>query len=115
MPPCLIDTSRYKRIGFGFCAAGTDRAYYTVDPAGFVRPCNHSTTILGNLREKTMREMLDSAAMHDFAEARPDFCSGCRMERECLGGCKAAAEACCGSLRAMDPFLAAHHSRATRP
>ena len=27
MPPCLFDASRWPRLGFGFCAAGTERAY----------------------------------------------------------------------------------------
>ncbi|MHC4607719.1 MAG: radical SAM protein [Planctomycetota bacterium] len=115
MPPCLIDTSRYERLSFGFCAAGTDRAYYTLDPLGNVRPCNHSTTILGNIRGTSFREMVKSPAMRDFMEARPKFCSGCGLEKECLGGCKAAAEVCCGSAWECDPFLAAYRDRAVKP
>jgi hypothetical protein len=44
MPPCLIDRKRYRHLTFGFCAAGLERAYYTVDPLGNMRPCNHSPT-----------------------------------------------------------------------
>jgi radical SAM protein with 4Fe4S-binding SPASM domain len=47
--------------------------------------------------------------------ARPEFCSGCRLEAACLGGCKAAAEACCGDLHSMDPFLAAFAGQAVKP
>jgi radical SAM protein with 4Fe4S-binding SPASM domain len=114
MPPCLFDTSRYERLGFGFCAAGTDRAYYTLDPLGNVRPCNHSTLILGNIRERGFWEMVDSAAMGDFFVARPEFCADCALEMQCLGGCKAAAEVCCGSAWAMDPFLAAFAAQAQK-
>lgn len=114
MPPCLFDTGRYERLTFGFCAAGTDRAYYTLDPVGNVRPCNHSTTILGNIRERTLREMLDGEAMRDFAAARPAFCAGCAVEAQCQGGCKAAAEVCCGSAWAEDPFLSAFRDRAVK-
>lgn len=114
MPPCLFDHARYKRLGFGFCAAGTPRAYYTIDPLGNLRPCNHSPTILGNLRRAGFWELADGEAMRRFVAARPAFCAGCRLEAECLGGCKAAAEACSGCASAMDPFLAAYSHRATK-
>jgi radical SAM protein with 4Fe4S-binding SPASM domain len=115
MPPCLFDTGRYKRLSFGFCAAGTARAYYTIDPAGNLRPCNDSPTILGNVRERNFWDIVDGRAARDFAAARPQFCSGCRLEETCLGGCKAAAEACGGDVRALDPFLAAFAAEAVKP
>ena len=115
MPPCLFDTARYKRLTFGFCAAGTERAYYTLDPMGNVRPCNHSPTILGNIRTASFQEMAEGAAMRDFVAARPEFCAGCRLEMQCLGGCKAAAEAACGDAWAMDPFLEAFQHLAAKP
>jgi radical SAM protein with 4Fe4S-binding SPASM domain len=114
MPPCLFDTSRYKRLSFGFCAAGTERAYYTLDPVGNVRPCNHSPTVLGNIREVSFESMCEGVVMKHFSAARPAFCSGCALEEKCLGGCKAAAEACFGDISAMDPFLNAYHSRARK-
>jgi radical SAM protein with 4Fe4S-binding SPASM domain len=115
MPPCLFDITRYTHLTFGFCAAGTERAYYTIDPCGNLRPCNHSPTILGNLRERGFWDMVDSPEARRFAAARPTFCAGCRIEGQCLGGCKAAAEACSGSISAMDPFLAANAGRVIRP
>jgi radical SAM protein with 4Fe4S-binding SPASM domain len=115
MPPCLFDVGKYQKLTFGFCAAGTERAYYTLDPVGNVRPCNHSTLILGNVRETGFRGMAESAAMQDFVAARPEFCAGCSLEDECLGGCKAAAEVCCGSPWECDPFLAAFKGQATKP
>jgi len=115
MPPCLLDRDRYQRLGFGFCAVGTERAYYTVDPVGRLRPCNHSPTVLGDLRRSSLRELLDSPALAEFASARPGICGGCRLERSCQGGCKAAAEACCGSAWEPDPFLAAHQRAMRRP
>jgi len=115
MPPCLFHTARYKHLTFGFCAAGTERAYYTIDPVGNLRPCNHSPTILGNVREMNFWDLVDSRAARDFTAARPEFCAGCRLETTCLGGCKAAAEACCGDVQAMDPFLAAFAGQAVKP
>ena len=115
MPPCLFDHGRWKGLGFGYCSAGTERAYYTLDPLGNVRPCNHSPTILGNIRRDGLERMIASYAMADFYAARPAFCEGCSLEKTCLGGCKAAAEACFGSAWECDPFLAAYAGKAKRP
>ncbi|MBN1955869.1 MAG: radical SAM protein [Anaerolineae bacterium] len=103
--PCLIDHKAYKKLGFGFCAAGTDRAYYTLDPMGNVRLCNHTTTILGNLCEETFAEIIAAERMADFCAARPAYCAGCELELTCQGGCKASAQVCYGDLAGEDPFL----------
>jgi len=115
MPPCLFDTSHYKHLGFGFCAAGTDRAYYTIDPAGNLRPCNHSVTILGNLYKKPFHKLISSEKMQAFMNDRPSVCNGCKHELECQGGCKASAEVCFGSRTHADPFLDAFFDRAKVP
>lgn len=112
IPPCLIDPRAYPHLGFGFCAAGTPRAYYTIDPVGNLRPCNHSPTLLGNLWEQPLDRLIRSPAMTAFRAARPDFCNPCPLAARCQGGCKAAAEACCGSLSACEPFLAANRDAA---
>jgi radical SAM protein with 4Fe4S-binding SPASM domain len=115
MPPCLFDHGRWPKLSFGFCAAGTRRAYYTLDPLGNVRPCNHSPTILGNILERNFDELADSPAMRRFMAAHPAFCEGCRYELQCQGGCKAAAEACYGCLTECDPFLKAYANMARKP
>ena len=114
MPPCLLDHARWPRLGFGFCAAGGDKAYYTLDPLGNVRPCNHSPRVLGNIRSTPFAEMVGGEPMRQFMAARPAFCSGCGLEHTCQGGCKAAAEACFGDVSAADPFLAAHAAEARK-
>lgn len=114
IPPCLIDPKDFPHVGFGFCAAGTDRAYYTIDPVGNVRPCNHTPTVLGNLFEASLRSMARSTTLADFRRARPSFCVDCALEEECLGGCKAAAEVCYGSLTACDPFVELNRGRARK-
>jgi len=111
VPPCLIDPEPFPHVGFGFCAAGTDRAYYTIDPVGNVRPCNHTPTILGNLFDTSLRSIVESPKLAAFRKARPALCNGCALEEECLGGCKAAAEACYGSLAAAEPFLELNRDR----
>ena len=112
IPPCLIDPKDFPHVGFGFCAAGTERAYYTIDPVGNIRPCNHTPTVIGNLFKTPLKKILASKKLQTFRKAHPDFCKSCRLEHECLGGCKAAAEVCYGSLSACDPFLELNKNRA---
>jgi PqqA peptide cyclase len=105
MPPCLIERERFPNVGFGFCAAGTKKAYYTLDPVGNVRPCNHTPTIVGNIFKTSLKTMSKSQIMTEFVHARPSICSGCSIVEECLGSCKAAGEVCYGSITSPDPFL----------
>ena len=113
--PCLIDPADFPHVGFGFCAAGTDRAYYTIDPMGRVRPCNHTTTVLGDLFTQSLKRMARSKVLAAFKQARPALCGGCRLEEACLGGCKAAAQVCYGSLTAPEPFLELNRARIRKP
>ncbi len=105
LPDCLIDHAPYPHLSFGYCAAGTDRTYLTIDPLGNVRPCNHTPQILGNLLTSSLRSMYTGKAMRCFATASPTFCANCKLEPQCQGSCKAAAETCYGSLHDLDPFL----------
>jgi len=103
--PCLVNIDAYPNLNFGFCAAGTQHAYYTLDPLGNLRPCNHTTTILGNLLEETFVDLIAPERLAPFVKAVPDFCSSCKLRKTCKGGCKAAAEVCYGSLSSEEPFL----------
>lgn len=105
IPPCLIDLDVYPNLQFGFCGAGTERAYFTLDSLGNLRPCNHTPTIMGNLFEESFADLIASERLRSFVEAVPDFCRPCRLRDKCRGGCKAAAEVCYGSLKAAEPFL----------
>jgi len=104
-------------VSFGFCSAGTDRAYYAIDPLGNLRPCNHSDTILGNLLVESFAALTAPGRISNFASAIPAFCSDCDHRLECQGGCKASAQVCYGSLTAEEPFLHYNHAAAikTRP
>ena len=109
--PCLIDTSPYRHVGFGFCAAGRDNAYYTVGPDGRVRPCNHSATVLGDLRTQPLAEILAGPGLSAFTAAAPDVCRPCPGLSACRAGCRAAAEVCFGSLSEPEPWLRANLER----
>jgi len=103
--PCIINMANYPYLSTGFCAAGTDRAYYTIGADGRMRPCNHTTTVLGNFLTEKFEDMINKPVMKEFVKAIPPICEPCPMARECQGGCKATAEVCYGSPREMDPFL----------
>jgi radical SAM protein with 4Fe4S-binding SPASM domain len=105
LQPCLVDPDAYPNLRFGFCAAGSDHAYYTIDPMGNLRPCNHSTSILGNLFEDSFGDLIAGDSMKTFVDAVPKFCAPCKLKATCQGGCKAAAQVCSGSLSAEEPFL----------
>ena len=105
IPPCLIDTGAYPHISFGYCSVGTEGAYYTIDPLGNVRPCNHSPMILGNLFERSFADILASEGHAAFMAAMPEMCAACPARDLCRGGCKAAAQACYGSAAMPEPFL----------
>jgi radical SAM protein with 4Fe4S-binding SPASM domain len=110
--PCLIDPAKYPHLGFGFCAAGSSRAYPTFDAAGNVRPCNHSPTVLGNVWNEPLADILAPERLADFVAATPAFCAPCAERDTCQGGCKAAAQVCYGSLTEPGPFLHANLDRA---
>jgi radical SAM protein with 4Fe4S-binding SPASM domain len=105
MPPCVFDVSKYQRVSFGLCGAGTERSYYTVDPAGRLRPCNHSPTILGDLKLQSLTEILAGSSMTRFVDALPAGCAGCRVASECRGGCKAVSEQCHGTPDVLDEWI----------
>jgi radical SAM protein with 4Fe4S-binding SPASM domain len=109
--PCLLDTSPYAHIGFGFCAAGRENAYYTIGPDGRVRPCNHTATVLGDLHTQTWAEVLDSPALAEFTAPAPEVCRPCPGLATCRAGCRAAAEVCFGSLTEPEPWLRANLER----
>jgi radical SAM protein with 4Fe4S-binding SPASM domain len=70
--------------------------------------------VLGNLFNESLKSMSKGKKLAEFMKARPEFCSGCARELECQGGCKAAAEACYGSLCAEEPFLKLNRSQAKK-
>lgn len=102
IPCCLVDTKAYPHLGFGFCSAGTEECYPVVDSEGFLRPCNHSPLVLGNIREQGFWELMDSSQRRDFIEEIPELCQGCKDLQTCRASCRAAAWECGGS----EPFVA---------
>lgn len=112
--PCIIDMKKYKSIGDGFCSAGTSNAYFTIDPLGNLRICNHTSKILGNCFESTFQELVSGIEKNDLVCAIPKYCVNCKDAKSCRGGCPAAADECFGSAYEPDPFLKEHIEKARR-
>ena len=119
--PCLIDMSQYPHVYSGYCPlAGKNNgedAYFTVDPLGNLRVCNHSSVILGNLLKDRFRDLVNHPVVQDYRQIIPEACVACPPDIRdyCQGGCKAAAEVCSGFLTECEPFLKCHLSERTIP
>jgi len=72
------------------CLAGV--AYVSIDPWGRVRPCAHSPTVIGSLRNATMRKLWHSKAMKAWRGRVPQECTECAAYSVCHGGCRAIQE-----------------------
>lgn len=106
--PCVVDIRKYQHIHFGWCPLAGKDSYFTIDPTGNIRICNHSPTILGNIKRESFTNIYyKHPYVREFRETWPDECIECPSELKelCRGGCKAAAEQCHGNLRQVDPFV----------
>ncbi|MGA1820586.1 MAG: SPASM domain-containing protein, partial [Thermoplasmatota archaeon] len=105
--PCRFPEKGFKKLEFGACSAGID--WFVIDPSGRMRICNHSPTILGDLKTISFEEIWDHPILKAFRnlEVIPDECEGCEKRTSCRGGCRAVAETLYGSLYARDPLMEA--------
>jgi len=106
--PCIIDVRKYKQIHFGWCPLAGEGSYFTIDPLGNVRICNHSSVILGNLKQDRFTDIYyNHPYVRSFHHTWPAECESCDPELKtmCCGGCKASAEQCYGTVARVDPFV----------
>jgi radical SAM protein with 4Fe4S-binding SPASM domain len=106
--PCLVDISPFKHIHFGFCPLGGSSSYFTIDPSGDIRLCNHSPVVLGNLDRDSFLDIYSNHSyVRSFREDWPEECRQCDPELKdlCKGGCKAAAAQCYNTMDTVDPFV----------
>lgn len=106
--PCVVDITKYKYIHFGWCPKGGENSYFTIDPVGNVRTCNHSPVILGNLKRDGFAELFyHHPHLRVFRESMPLECANCApaLKEMCRGGCSAASEQCYGNSSRVDPFV----------
>jgi len=106
--PCVVSLGVYRHVHLGWCPLGGDMSYFTVDPRGNIRICNHSPVILGNIKTESIRDIyLNHPYVRNFRTTLPDECMSCKpgMRNVCRGGCRAAAEQCYGTINRVDPFV----------
>jgi pyrroloquinoline quinone biosynthesis protein E len=108
IPPCVLDLRPYPRLHFGWCPRGGSQAYYTVSYNGLLRPCNHSSAILGDLRTEGFGEIVARKSTRAYWRPLPAECRQCPepLRDSCRGGCPAASYECYGSANRIDPFVA---------
>ncbi|HID29273.1 MAG TPA: radical SAM protein [Desulfobacterales bacterium] len=71
------------------CLSGV--AYCTIDPWGYMRPCNHASLRCGNVLEQSVEEAWQSPEMQRWREMIPEQCHRCVEFSQCHGGCRAMA------------------------
>lgn len=107
--PCVVNTQGYQHVHFGWCPLAGENSYFTVDPLGNLRICNHSPIILGNIFQTSFSEIYyKHPYVQTFRQELPACCESCApaLKELCGGGCKAVGEQCYGTLRQVDPFVA---------
>jgi len=116
--PCVVDINEFPNVHFGWCPLAGENSYFTIDPCGNVRICNHSPEVLGNLKDtKFTKIYLEHPYVKRFREELPEECRDCPPEWRniCRGGCKAAGEQCWGNPEKVDPFVTRYRNRNTVP
>lgn len=106
--PCMVDVTRYTHIHHGWCSLAGEHATPIIDPAGNIRICEHSPTILGHIERDSIRDILTAHPyVHAFRTTWPRECAHCDhpLRDLCQGGCRAAAEQAYGTLTRADPFV----------
>jgi AdoMet-dependent heme synthase len=83
IPQCFLSNKSHG------CLAGI--ALCTIDPWGNVRPCNHASTICGNLLQDSLETIWTGSAMQNWRAWLPETCRKCSALGECHGGCRAMA------------------------
>jgi radical SAM protein with 4Fe4S-binding SPASM domain len=107
IPACLINPEDYPHLHFGWCPRGNNSAYYTISSSGELRPCNHSSLILGDLKTESFLKIVNSQMADDYWSIVPAICRKCenKFKSLCLGGCPAAIAECYPSKNSPDPFV----------
>lgn len=107
IPACLANPRDYPHLHFCWCPRGGKDAYYTVSCSGQLRPCNHSSVVLGDLAKQNYGEIVAGEAAKQFWDGLPFQCRACEnpLRNQCQGGCRAAADECHGTPLRIDPFV----------
>jgi radical SAM protein with 4Fe4S-binding SPASM domain len=105
--PCVVDIEKYQHVQICWCPLGGEESYFTIDPVGNIRICNHSPVILGNIRRDSFIDIYNNHPQVRAIQSLPDECQNCnsKFKELCCGGCKASSEQCYGTMNHADPFV----------
>jgi len=104
-PRCIInDIHKYKQLKIGsLCAAA--KGFFVIDPAGWVRACNHSPRKVGHIFNETIISDVDYWNAFTNRAYIPACCVICKDVNYCDCGCRETASILYGSICAKDPCL----------
>jgi radical SAM protein with 4Fe4S-binding SPASM domain len=108
VPPCVIEHRDYPHVKFGACPIGTEMQEFSLGPQGELRSCTLHTEVLGDVRQRSMAELVTLPSLTAYRDTTPEFCAPCPHRSSCMGGCGAAAASMFGDARGLDPFVAQH-------
>ena len=104
-PCCVInDIQKYERLKIGsLCAAA--KSFFVIDPAGWVRACNHSPRKVGHVFNDGIISDTDYWNAFTNRAYIPAGCVMCKDVSYCDCGCRETASILYGSICAEDPCL----------
>lgn len=104
-PLCLLDPADFPGIKFTSCSTELDNRPLTISYRGDVRFCNHSPFVMGNIWERSLKDILEDETVRQRYSGIPEKCVSCKLYERCKGGCRAASEQVYGTFNAVDPIL----------
>jgi pyrroloquinoline quinone biosynthesis protein E len=114
LPLCAVEPARHPHLRFGRCAVSGGTPGFTLDPAGRLRACSVSSTVLGDLRTEAWDDVVARATEGPLRAASrlPRACAGCALADACGGGCRESAFARHGDWDHADPLARGPVARA---
>ncbi|MGN1233379.1 MAG: radical SAM protein [Candidatus Cryptobacteroides sp.] len=106
-PICVLDPFDYPGIRFSTCSTDLRNRPLTISYKGDVRFCNHSPFVLGNILERSLKEILGDETLMRRYSGVPEGCAGYKLFSRCKGGCRAASEQVYGTFGRIDPVVEA--------
>lgn len=105
--PCVVDLEKYQHVTICWCPLGGEDSYFTIDPIGNIRICNHSPVILGNIKRDSFIDLYYNDPHIRAIQSLPVECQNCnsKFKELCCGGCKASSEQYYGTMDHADPFV----------
>lgn len=104
-PMCIVDNpKKYNRLKVGYlCAAA--KTFFVIDPAGFIRACNHSPRKVGHIFDEEIVTDVEYWNMFSYRGYIPRSCILCKEVNYCDCGCRETASIINGNPKELDPCL----------